>query len=113
MRELGFGGLLSRYIHRRHYIRPLVVGLVVGSLAGFFFGYFLIGAIQPGILGTLALVFLSVVFGVVASAVTAFVFFYLQIYRMSRIAVAQSCPNCGNQLPKDAAFCPYCGTNIG
>ncbi len=112
MREIGFGGLLSRYIRKRYYKRPIIFGLAVGILAGFLLGYYLIEAIEPGILGTLALIFLSLVFGVVAAAVTALVFFYLQIYRMTKLFVAQTCPNCGNQLPKDAAFCPYCGNSI-
>jgi len=110
---MGFGGILGRYIQRRHYIRPLIVGLIVGSLAGISFGYFLIVAIEPGVLGSLAIIFLSFVLGMVATAVTAFIFFYIQLYRMTKIYVADICGECGNRLPKGASFCPYCGSSIG
>ena len=23
------------------------------------------------------------------------------------------CPNCGNQIPNDSAFCPFCGATLG
>ena len=112
MRDIGLGGILGRYIQRRHYVRPLVAGLVIGALAGISFGYYLILAIDPGLLGILAIIFLSFVFGMVATAVTAFVFFYIQLYRMTKIVVADICGSCGNRLPKGASFCPYCGSTI-
>jgi uncharacterized membrane protein YfcA len=110
---MGFGGILGRYIQRRHYIRPLIVGLVVGTLAGISFGYYLVTVIDPGILGLIAIIFLALVFGLVATAVTAFIFFYIQLYRMTKIMVEEMCANCGNRLPRGASFCPYCGSTIG
>ena len=109
---MGFGRVLGLYIERRHYRRPLVVGLLVGVLSGFFFGYYLLAAIKPGLLGTIALVFLSAVFGLVAAAVSAFIFFYLQIFRMTKMAVSDTCPACGGMLPRNASFCPYCGGQL-
>jgi hypothetical protein len=89
------------------------MGLIVGALAGISFGYYLFIVIDPGILSSIAILFLSFVFGMVATAVTAFIFFYIQIYRMTKIFVAEMCVSCGNRLPKGASFCPYCGTTIG
>jgi hypothetical protein len=111
IREIRLGSFLRRYIERRHYLRPLIAGASVGILSGILFGYYLFVAVSPGIIVGLGLVFLSIVFGTIAAAVTAFVFFYLQLYRMSRI-VGETCQGCGNEVPKDAEFCPYCGTRI-
>ncbi len=109
---MGFGRVLGLYIERRHYRRPLLVGLLIGALSGIFFGYYLFAAIEPGLLGAIALVFLSAVFGLVAAAVSAFIFFYLQIFRMTKMAVSETCPGCGSALPRNAAFCPYCGGQL-
>ena len=110
-REMGFSELMRRYIERRYYRRPIVAGLFVGAMSGILLAYYLISAIHPGIAGVLAIAFVSVVFGVVAGAVSAFLFFYAQLYRMSRI-VREVCPACGGSLPKDASFCPFCGTDL-
>ncbi len=110
-RELRLGSYLRRYIERRHYLRPLIAGLVVGVLSSIFFGYYLFIAVSPVFLGTLALILLSAVFGLVVAGVTAFLFFYMQLYRMTRV-MGENCQNCGNRLPKDAEFCPYCGSRI-
>lgn len=106
--EMGFGQYMRMYIERRYYLRPLITGLIVGMASATFFGYYLYLAVKPGILGTIALIFLSIVFGMVAAAVSAFLFFYVQLYRMARMA-EDVCSSCGNRLPKDAAFCPFCG----
>jgi len=107
--EMGFGQYMRRYIERRYYLRPLITGLIAGVASGIFFGYYLYAAVKPGILGTLALIFLSVMFGMVAGAVSAFLFFYAQMYRMAKMT-EDLCVNCGNRLPKEAAFCPFCGS---
>ncbi len=96
----------------RHYFRPLIAGLVVGGLSAFLLGYFLYVAIEPGIIVTVGLVFLSLVFGLVAAAISGFLFFYFQIYRMTKHAKSR-CDTCGEELPENAEFCPYCGTPVG
>lgn len=108
MIRVRLGSYLRHYIENRHYFRPLIAGIVIGILSGVFFGYLLYGALAPGPIITIALIFLSVVFGLVAAAISAFVFFYLQIYRMTKYAGSR-CPNCGEELPENAQFCPFCG----
>lgn len=110
-REIRLSRYLRHYIEQRHYLRPLIAGLVVGVTSGFAFGFYLFKAISPGLLGAMVLVFLSGVFALVSSAVTAFIFFYLQLYRMAKF-VGKTCHVCGSELPKNAEFCPFCGSKV-
>lgn len=94
---------------KKLFLLPGAVAILSGILSAGLFIYFVLEALSPGPLATVAIILTGLLFGIFVAtgigAVTAVAQLKNAIARMSQ----RTCSACAEKLPENAAFCPFCG----
>ncbi|MBI4177379.1 MAG: hypothetical protein HY516_03350 [Candidatus Aenigmarchaeota archaeon] len=91
---------------KRIFPNPVFVGAAAGLASAIGLVYYASRAVSPGILGTLAITVIAVLFGIFIGLSSATLSILLNA---KKFFGGSECNNCGNETPVNASFCPHCG----
>ncbi len=94
---------------KKFLLLPVVLALISGLLSAGLFIHFVLQAISPGALATVAIYLTGILLGTFVAVGVGAVAALAQLRSAIAKMAQATCVACTEKLPENAAFCPFCG----